>query len=81
MPSFEPRDLIAIFCFGICAYLLLSGLDGEVKMMMGVVLGYYFHGFNDAVAARKYKSQELKVLHDLNRNRVVAKKTNNETQK
>lgn len=42
MINFQARDVIAGLALIICAYLLISGLDGQVKGMMGFILGYYF---------------------------------------
>ena len=53
MAQFKPRDLIALVAFGVCALLLTLGLDGEVKALMGVIIGYYFHGVNNTLTAKK----------------------------
>lgn len=43
MNKIIPRDIIAGLALVICAVLLMTGLDGEIKALMGVIIGYYFH--------------------------------------
>lgn len=42
MPKITPRDIVAVFALLLCAVLLFSGHDGEIKGLMGVIIGYYF---------------------------------------
>ena len=42
MNKITPRDIIAGLALVICALLLFSGKDGEIKALMGVIIGYYF---------------------------------------
>ena len=49
MKSINPRDIIAILALIVCAILLLSGINGEITALMGVIIGYYFRGGQQAL--------------------------------
>ena len=59
MIIFKPRDIIAILAFAICAALLFFGHDGEVKAIMGVIIGYYFHGVENSIRAKKQNETQI----------------------
>lgn len=40
--SIKPIDVIAIILIVGCLYLISTGVDGEVKLLLGTVVGYYF---------------------------------------
>lgn len=40
--NIEARDIIALFVIVGCFVLLYCGIDGEVKAVLGAVIGYYF---------------------------------------
>ncbi len=53
MSKIQPRDVIALVGFITCAVLLGFGLDGQVKAMMGFILGYYFHNAQNFIDIKK----------------------------
>jgi len=59
MAKFTPRDIIAGLALVVCAVLLISGLDGEIKALMGVIVGYYFHSAENYLKAKKNNEREL----------------------
>lgn len=42
-------DIIALIALIGCLVLLFTGQDGEVKAMVGAILGYYFRGVKNKV--------------------------------
>jgi len=55
----EAQDIIAILALVIFAILLGLGIDGEVKAMMGFVIGFYFHtAINETKKAIKHGGEK-----------------------
>ncbi len=40
--KFEPRDIIVLVVTVGCFVLIALGFNGEIKALLGMVLGYYF---------------------------------------
>jgi len=53
MTKFAPRDIIAGLALVLCAILLFSGKNGEIKALMGVIIGYYFHSAENYLKPKK----------------------------
>ena len=59
MAKFTPRDIIAGLALVLCAILLFSGHDGEIKALMGVIVGYYFHSVENYLKIKKNNEGNL----------------------